>query len=106
MERTRTMTRVITSSPALLAREQRAFATYTASLARLLAEETGVDEDDPLPQVVANTLIGVHRALIDYVRGRTLEGATFTELIRGYDDAARRAIELVEQGLGDYGASR
>src|SRR5215208_8194538 len=34
-------TRVITESPALLAREQRIFAGYTESLAALLAEETG-----------------------------------------------------------------
>ena len=35
------LTRMITESPALLAREQQIFAGYTASLAALLAEETG-----------------------------------------------------------------
>ena len=40
------ITRVIIESPALLAREQQILDGYTASLARLLAEETGVDPDD------------------------------------------------------------
>ena len=37
---------MIIESPALLAREQQILDGYTASLARLLAEETGVDPDD------------------------------------------------------------
>src|SRR5262245_55431855 len=35
------ITRMITSSPALMAREQQVFLAFTDSLARLLAEETG-----------------------------------------------------------------
>ena len=38
---------MITESPALLAREQQIFAGYTASLAALLAEETGADAGRP-----------------------------------------------------------
>ena len=40
------LTRMITESPALQAREQQIFAGYTASLAALLAEETGRDPAD------------------------------------------------------------
>ena len=41
------LTRMITESPALLAREQQIFAGYTASLAALLAEETAARRRRP-----------------------------------------------------------
>src|ERR671934_796822 len=58
------ITRVITESPALLAREQTIFAAYTDSLAAVIAEEIGADPSEPEPWVVANALMGVHRALV------------------------------------------
>src|SRR5262245_19755209 len=64
------VTRMIAASPALLARERQIFARYTDALARLIAEETGAASGDLRPHVVANALIGVHRALISYVRER------------------------------------
>src|SRR5690242_20939272 len=51
-------------------REQRIFARYTDTLAQLIAEENGARAGDLRPYVVANALIGVHRALIAYVRER------------------------------------
>src|SRR5262249_45188203 len=70
------VTRMIAGSPALLAREQQIFARYTETLARLIAEETGSTASDLRPYVVANALIGVHRALISYVRERLEAGTT------------------------------
>src|SRR4051812_2877355 len=55
-ERVRTITRVITGSPALLARERQVFDHYAYALAALLAEETGAEPDDVIPRAVANTL--------------------------------------------------
>jgi transcriptional regulator MftR-like protein len=66
----RDVTRVVTDSPALLARERQVFDRYVDALAALIAEETGSDPDDVEPRAVANALLGVHRALIDYVRRR------------------------------------
>src|SRR3954452_21653806 len=60
-QRQRTITRVITESPALLARERQLFARYTESLAALIADETGPAQDDVEPRVVANALLGIHR---------------------------------------------
>jgi AcrR family transcriptional regulator len=97
-------TRVITASPALLARERQVFAHYTASLARLIAEETGASEDDVEPTVVADALLGVHRALIDFVRRRTLAGSEAPETARATRRQAKRALATLERGLGDYGA--
>jgi len=95
--------RIITESPALLARERQIFARYTVSLAGLIAEETGAREDDVTPAVVAGALMGVHRALIDYVRRRTLAGVEAPELARATRRQARRAIAALEEGLADYG---
>jgi AcrR family transcriptional regulator len=93
------ITRMITASPALRAREQQILAGYTMSLARLLAEETG---DDVEASVAANAMMGVHRTLIEYARGRILEGAEHPRLSREVRTRAERAFRLLEQGLGGY----
>jgi AcrR family transcriptional regulator len=102
-EQLRTVTRVITESPALLARERQVFAKYAQALAALIAEETGARPGAIEPQVVANLLLGVHRALIDYVRVRALAGAPASQVARELRARAKRAFELLEDGLGDYG---
>jgi AcrR family transcriptional regulator len=105
LDELRTVTRVITQSPALLAREERVFARFTASLASLLAEEAGRPQDDIEPRVVATALMGVHRALIDYVRLRTLAGENdFARLARDLRVQATRAFSRLEGGLAGYGA--
>jgi len=102
-EQMRTVTRVITTSPALLAREREVFARYTVALAGLLADETGAPADAVEPRVVAGTLLSVHKELIDYVRRRALAGASARTIARGVRAEAKRAISLLERGLGDYG---
>ena len=98
----KTITRVITDSPALLAQEQQVLARYTATLAALLAQETGVGADDVQPWVAANALMGVHRAVLDYVRRRTLAGARGVKLAREVDKQTKQAIATLAHGLGDY----
>jgi AcrR family transcriptional regulator len=105
-ERLRTITRVITESPALLARERQVFARYTESLAALLAEETNASPDSVEPAVAAAAMLGAHRALIDYVRRRTLAGASAAAVRRGLRSEAKRALGLLERGLGDYARKR
>jgi AcrR family transcriptional regulator len=101
-DRLRTISRVIMESPALLAREREVFARYAASLAALLAEETGAAADDVEPTVVANAMLGVHRAMIDYVRRRTAAGAEAPEIARATRRQTKRALAVLEAGLGDY----
>ena len=96
-------TRVIASSPALLAREAQIFARYTDTLAGVLAEETGARADDVRPRVAAHAMIGVHRALIDYSRRRIIAGELGPRLTRDIRAQARRAFALLEGELGDYG---
>ena len=101
------LTRMITASPALLAREQQIFARYTDALAALIADETGASAGDPRPYVVANALIGVHRSLIAHVRQR-LETGTPNRRRLARDTRARgeKALALLAEGLGDYAAKR
>jgi AcrR family transcriptional regulator len=102
-EQLRTVTRVITESPALLARERQVFARYEQALAALIATETGARPGAIEPPVAANALVGVHRALIGYVRERALAGAAASQVGREVRARARRAFDLLEEGLGDYG---
>jgi AcrR family transcriptional regulator len=96
------ITRMITSSPALVAREQQVFLAFTDSLARVLAEETGARPDDIEPWVAANAMMGVHRALVRLSRERVLAGATTNELQEELTVAGERALRALEAGLGAY----
>jgi AcrR family transcriptional regulator len=99
-ERLAALTRIIASSPALLAREQQIFAGYTRSLAAMLAEEGG---DGPVEAwVAANALMGLHRALVDFARERILAGSRPPELTEAVRAEADRAFALLERGLGGY----
>jgi AcrR family transcriptional regulator len=102
-EQLRTVTRVITESPALLARERQVFARYADALAALIADETGSSRGDVAPRVVAYALLGTHRASIDFVRERALAGARASQISREVRVQARRAFAQLEHGLGNLG---
>jgi AcrR family transcriptional regulator len=102
VERLAAITRVITDSPALLAREQQIFAGYTASLAALLAEETRARADAVEPWVAANALMGVHRALVDYTRRQIVDGMRNPRLARQVRAQAKQALALLDEGLSRY----
>ena len=105
-ERLRTVTRVVTQSPALLARERRVFADYARSLAALIADESGSDPRDVEPRAAADALLAVHRALIEFVRERTLAGAPAGEIARATRSQGKRAFARLEHGFGDYAVKR
>jgi AcrR family transcriptional regulator len=100
------ITRVVSESPALLAREQRIFAGYTDSLARLLAEDTGARPGDIEPWVAANAMMGVHRALVDHSRRQILAGVRNPKLARDVRAQGRRALSALERGLAAYAIKR
>src|SRR4051812_15563719 len=98
----RTVSRVITDSPTLLARERQVFERYAEALAVLIAEETRAAADDVESRAVANALLGVHRALIDYSRKRALAGGRASRVARELRAEAKHAFAQLERGLGDY----
>jgi AcrR family transcriptional regulator len=95
--------RVITESPALLARERQIYARYTEALAQLFAAETRAAPSDLEPWVVARTLIGLHQAAVDYSRREILAGTRNPTLARRVRRHTERALELLSGGLGHYG---
>ena len=100
VERLASITRVIDGSPALLAREQQIFSHFTDSLAALLASERGARPDAIEPWVLANALMGVHRALVSYTRGRIIAGTRNPGLSREVRAQGRAALAALERGLG------
>jgi AcrR family transcriptional regulator len=134
LARLRTVNRVIADSPALLAREQQAITRNAAAVAALLAAEAatpaatatragsgtpaatgtragsgtpaeaGTPADDLRPQVAANALLGMHRALIDYVRRRVLADDEPRGLAADIRRLTTEAFTLLEHGLRDYAA--
>jgi AcrR family transcriptional regulator len=96
------LTRMITESPALLAREEQIFGGYTASLATLLAEETSAGPADVRPWVAANAMMGVHRALVHHARRRVVEGVRHSRLAAEVRARAEEALALLEEGLERY----
>jgi AcrR family transcriptional regulator len=101
-ERLAGLTRMIASSPSLLAREQQIFAGYTRSLAVLIAAETGASADAVEPWVAANAMMGVHRRLVDFARERIVAGTDHALLSGEVLEQAEQALGLLERGLGGY----
>jgi AcrR family transcriptional regulator len=98
-ERLAALTRMISESPALRERERQIFERYTESLAALIAEEIGAKAGDVEPWVVANAMMGVHRALVDFTRARIVAGARNPRLAREVRAQGRRALKRLEDGL-------
>ena len=106
LERLRTLNRVIAASPTLQAREHHALAATADALAALLAAETNAQPHDPHPQVAANALLGVQRALVAYTRQRVLADPAPTGLAADVQRYAEAAFALLDHGLGDYAPGR
>ncbi|MDH6222455.1 TetR family transcriptional regulator [Streptomyces pseudovenezuelae] len=100
----RTVNQVIADSPALQAREQCSFTACADTLAATLASESGQPAGDVTARVVANALLGVHRALVDHVRHRVLADDEPARLAAEVHRLATRAFALLEVGLRDYAA--
>jgi AcrR family transcriptional regulator len=105
-QRLEAITRMITESPALRAREEQIYARYTASLAGLIALEAATADDDIAPWVAANAMMGVHRALVDYTRRRIVAGDRGPRVARDVRVQAKQALALLEEGLGDLARRR
>ena len=96
----RTAARVLTGSPALRARQRDILDRFTGTLASFIAEERGMAADDVEPWVIANALIGLHRALISYTHRQALAGASNRRIARNLNTQGKRALTLIEHGMG------
>jgi MftR C-terminal domain len=96
---------VLQQSPALRAHLRELFARLEASIAEMLAEETGADPESVEPTVAAAALVGVIRAVSE----RFLAQATAARndqdrqnLLATLAEDTEQALDLFERGLGDY----
>jgi len=97
LEQLTALTRTITESAALQAREQQILEGYTATLAAELGGDTSA-------AVAAAAMIGVHRALIACTRRHVLAGTPQPKLAKLVRKEAEAAFGLLERGLANYGA--
>jgi AcrR family transcriptional regulator len=100
-----TIPRLVMRSDQLRARLFVGWEQEAALLGPVIAEEVGESDDSLIPMVVARTLAWTHRVIFR---------AAFTRLMEGEDQAvvaadlrveARRAYDLLEDGLAGYGAA-
>jgi AcrR family transcriptional regulator len=100
--RLRTIAKIIHASPALLSAEQQIYGRYTMRLGDLIAEDTQLG-DGVQAWVIANALMGVHRALVRYVHIALLNGDTPTRVNREVRRIASVAFAQLDRGLADCG---
>jgi AcrR family transcriptional regulator len=98
--------RIIASSPALQAREHEVVARYTEALASVIEKETGANRGQIEAWTVANALMGVQRALVQYVRYQVLASKRPPALAAGAKLAGARAFGRLEKGLAGYALKR
>jgi len=103
MRRLRTVAEIIESSPALLSREQQIYGRYTDLLATLIVEHAAAHGDELQAWVIANALMGVHRALVRHVRNALLADTPPTQIVREVRRQASVAFAQLDRGLAGYG---
>lgn len=94
--------RMITESPALVARLREFHEVREDALAAVLAEETGAGPGDALPRLAAAQLGGAHRVLFGEALRRTVRGETHEEIEAALAETAKTAFDLLEPSLGTY----
>jgi AcrR family transcriptional regulator len=98
--------RIVSASPALVARLRELHVERELALARMLADELDADPDDLLPQMVAAHILNTTRILTGYAVTRMLAGDTWEAIAPDLRAQAEKAFDLLESGIGDYGARR
>jgi len=97
--------RIVRDSPALQERLAAGWAREADTLAAAVAEATGAEDGDLVPEVVARTLawalIAIFRAALDGL----LAGEDPAQLAARLRPQAARAYDRLAAGLGDYGVA-
>jgi AcrR family transcriptional regulator len=99
------VTKILTGSPALLARERQIYDRYADGLIDLMADERRARRDDLEPLVIARALVSLHRAMVDHVRQRVLAGANIDVVRREIRTSWCRAFALPKEAF-DGGVNR
>jgi AcrR family transcriptional regulator len=94
--------RMVADSPSLRARMREMHDLRKEHLARVLADETDADPDDPTPRLVAAQVVALTHAIsMEYLR-RGLAGERHAAVLPAIRAAADQAFDLLKSGIGDY----
>jgi hypothetical protein len=100
--------RVLQGSPALQARAAHrargAARGAEDALAEALARDAGKGPDDPMPRLVANLTLALYSGVFGQAERRRRAGEDPEAVRAAFIAAAEAAMELLERGIGDYGA--
>ena len=99
LERARATARVIRDSPALQARERQVMLGIAGELAAVVSRSD--DLADPVPRAVANAMMGVHIALVEYARSRVLSEERPATIAADLRARGAQALSLLDNGLGE-----
>ncbi|GLY87092.1 TetR/AcrR family transcriptional regulator [Actinoallomurus iriomotensis] len=94
--------KMVAESPALANRIRQLHEQREEYLARVLAEETDADPDDPTPRLVAAQLAALTRAVGTEFLRRRMAGESVETILPSVRAAAERAFHLLESGVGAY----
>jgi AcrR family transcriptional regulator len=97
--------RLVMRSDQLRARLFVGWEQEAALLGPVIAEEVGESDDSLIPLVVARTLTWTHRVIFRAAFTRLMEGEDQSVVAADLREEARRAYDLLEEGLAGYGAS-
>jgi AcrR family transcriptional regulator len=77
-----------------------------SALAASLAEDVAAGPEDPTPRLVASQVLALYSTLLMQAEQRRRAGQRPEELRAFLRAAAEIALQLLERGIGDYGARR
>jgi AcrR family transcriptional regulator len=93
---------LVSANPSLQRKMHEVNERIVRTLAEAMTAEAGADPDDPLPHIVASTLVGAQRALYRRLRERVRGGETDEVIARAHRRDVERVFDQLQDGLGDY----
>ena len=97
-----TKLQLINSSPSLQRRAHETHTKQAYAVARALAELTNAPDSDPLPLIVAHTLLGAHRAFFLECHRRLATGDDPAAVASELEPHIHRIYNLLANGLAGY----
>jgi AcrR family transcriptional regulator len=93
---------LIRDTPSLRAYQSDTADRFVDIAAEVLATRTGLRPDDPEPQIVAATLLGLWRVQFRALRTHLRPGHPLPDTVDAVTQEVRRAAQLVEKGLTNF----